>query len=119
LQEAVIPAVSRCDGFLSRQRYYALMDRRSPRRPVDRPAKIYVGSGEPLLCRVRDISQGGAKLHVFWKGWLPNTFDLADAFAKTRHAVRVVWVGLSGVGVRYVDEGPVLKERNTPRFGRR
>jgi hypothetical protein len=72
-----------------------------------------------LPCRVRDISQGGAKLHVFWKGWLPNTFDLADAFAKTRRAVRVVWVGLSGVGVRYVDEGPGLKERNTPRFGRR
>ena len=43
------------------------MERRSPRQPVKRPAKIYVGGAEPLTCCIRDISRGGAKLHVFWK----------------------------------------------------
>lgn len=95
------------------------MRRRSLRQPVDRPAKIYVGGTEPLPCRVRDISEGGAKLHVFWKGWLPNSFDLADAFSNTRRTVRVVWVGLSGVGVRFVDEGLWPAVPRTTGFGRR
>ena len=80
------------------------MERRSPRQPVDRPAKIYIGGNEPLPCRIRDISQGGAKLYVFWKVGLPNCFDLEDAFAPTRRTVRVVWSGLDGVGVRFMDE---------------
>ena len=94
-------------------------DRRSPRQPVDRTAKIYVGGAEPLACRVRDISRGGAKLPVFWKGWLPNTFDLADAFANTRRTARVVWVGQSGVGVCFADEAqePVVPKSTV--FGRR
>ena len=95
------------------------MDRRSPRKPVDRPAKIYVGGDEPLLCRVRDISQGGAKLHVFWKGWLPDTFDVVDTFSTARRTVCVVWIGPSGVGVRFADEAqsPVMSKPAV--FGRR
>jgi PilZ domain-containing protein len=93
------------------------MQRRSPRQAVDRPAKVYVGDTEPLPCRIRDISQGGAKLYVFWKGWLPNSFDLADTFTNTRRPVRVVWIGLAGVGVRFADESRVVP-RSTG-FGRR
>jgi hypothetical protein len=95
------------------------MQRRSPRQPVDRPAKIYVGGSAPLPCRIRDTSDGGAKLHVFWKGWLPNTFDLADAFSTTRRTVRVVWVGVAGVGVRFLDEGRWPALPRTTGFGRR
>ena len=94
------------------------MERRSPRQPVDRPAKIYIGGNEPLPCRIRDISQGGAKLYVFWKGGLPNSFDLADAFASTRRTVRVVWIGLAGVGVRFVDELSTVRAK-LKGFGRR
>ena len=96
-----------------------LMHRRSPRQSVDRPAKIYVGGTEPLPCRIRDISAGGAKLHVFWKGWLPNSFDLADAFSTSRRTVQVVWVDLSGVGVRFVDEGQWPAVPRKTGFGRR
>ena len=97
------------------------MDRRNPRQPVDRPAKMYVGGAEPLPCRIRDISRGGAKLHVFWKGWLPDTFDLADAFSNTRRTVRRVWAGQSGVGVRFADEVKVQEPvgPKAPVFGRR
>jgi PilZ domain len=98
------------------------MERRShPRQPVDRPAKIYGVGDEPLPCRVRDISDGGAKLHVCCKvARLPNTFDIVDILSGTRRTVRVVWVGLSGVGVRFADEAqsPPLMPKPTV-FGRR
>lgn len=92
------------------------MNRKHPRRPVDRPAKIYVGGTQPLACRVRDISEGGVRLHVAWKGCLPKSFDLADAFANTRRTVRVVWVGLSGMGVCFADESQGVGRSG---FGRR
>ena len=96
------------------------MDRRSPRRAVDRPAKIYIGDDDPLPCRVRDISDGGAKLLVFCNGArLPNSFDLAEVFSGTRRTVRVVWVGLSGVGVRFVDERQSPLDLKPKCFGRR
>ena len=95
------------------------MNRKHPRRPVDRPAKIYVGGTEPLPCRVRDISEGGARLHVTCRGWLPKSFDLADAFANTRRTVRVVWVGLAGVGVCFVDEDEGAGITRPAGFGRR
>ena len=80
---------------------------------------MYVGGAEPLPCRIRDISRSGAKLHVVWKGWLPDTFDVADSFSNTRRTVRVVWVGQFGVGVRFADEGqgPVMPKPTT--IGRR
>lgn len=93
------------------------MDRRQPRQLVDRPAKIYVAGSDPLPCRVRDISRGGAKLYVFWKGWLPDTFDLADVFAKTRREVRVVWVGVSGVGFVSSTRAARRSSRSRPPLG--
>lgn len=96
------------------------MDRRSPRQPLDRLAKIYVGSStEPLPCRVRDISRGGAKLHLFWKQCLPNTFELSDSLSPARRTVRVVWVGQTGVGVRFVDEELSTLPAKSKTFGRR
>ena len=89
-------------------------------RAVDRPAKIYIGDDDPLPRRVRDISDGGANLHVFCNGArLPNIFDVADAFSGTRRTVRVVWVGVSGVGVRFVDAGQSPLELKPKCFGRR
>lgn len=72
------------------------MRRRAPRQAVDRAAKIYVGGSEPLPCRIRDVSEGGAKLQVWGTGCLPSSFDLADVFSRTRSTVQVVWLGASG-----------------------
>ena len=100
------------------------MERRSPRQSVKRPAMIYVEGADPLTCFIRDISRGGANLHVFWKSWsweggLPNTFELEDTFSNTRRTVHLVWVRESGVGVRFADEaqGPVVPKPAV--FGRR
>ena len=96
------------------------MDRRTPRRAVDRPAKIYIGDDDPLPCRVRDLSDGGAKLLVFCNGArLPNSFDVAEVFSCARRTVSVVWTGLSGVVVRFVDEGQSPLELKPKCFGRR
>jgi len=48
---------------------------------------------------------------------LPDQFDLGDMFTDIRRAVIVVWRGLSGVGVRFLDRS---WESNAPRgFGKR
>ena len=99
--------------------YQARMDRRHPRQAVDRPAKIFISGGEGLVCRIRDVSKGGAKMRIAWTGWLPDTFDLEDSFTKARREVWVVWREASYVGVRFADEGQwpdVAKQRA---FGRR
>ncbi len=75
--------------------------RRYPRRALDRPAKIFVPDGDVLPCRIRNVSRGGVKLSVGWKGWLPAGFYLQDAFTGVRRAVQVVWRGISGIGVRF------------------
>ena len=99
--------------------YEARMDRRHPRQAVDRPAKIFLGSSEGLVCRIRDISKGGAKISIAWTGWLPDSFDLEDSFTSVRREVWVVWREASYVGVRFTDEGqsPAVTEPKT--FGRR
>ena len=111
-------------GVLRSWPYSLVMERRSPRQSVKRPAKIYVEGADPLTCFIRDISRGGANLHVFWKSWsweggLPNTFELEDTFSNTRRTVHLVWVRESGVGVRFADEaqGPVVPKPAV--FGRR
>ena len=40
------------------------MDRRHLRKAVDRPAKIYFAGDEGVVCRIRDISKGGAKIRI-------------------------------------------------------
>ena len=70
------------------------MERRHLRNAVDRPAKIYLAGGEGLVCRIRDISKGGAKIRISWTGWLPDSFDLEDSFTSVR---REVWYGESGI----------------------
>jgi hypothetical protein len=77
--------------------------RRSPRRTVNRPAKILISGGEGVPCRVRDQSPGGAKLQVTWNGWLPQRFDLQDTFTGAKRAAQAVWQQFSWMGVRFRD----------------
>ena len=83
--------------------------RRHPRQAVDRPAKIFLSGGEGLVCRIRDVSKGGAKIRIAWTGWLPDSFDLEDSFTKAR---REVW----GSGEKHPTSGCALPTRdNGPR----
>jgi PilZ domain len=91
--------------------------RRYPRRTVNRPAKFFVPGGGALPCRIYNVSRGGAKLGIGWKGWLPDAFYLQDAFTGVRRAARIVWRGLSGFGVRFTRAKPA--EPQEPGFGRR
>ena len=95
------------------------MQRRYPRQAVDRPAKIYLGDGEGLVCRIRDISKGGAKIRIAWAGWLPDTFDLQDSFNQTKREVCIVWREASYVGVCFTDEGQWPAAQKPKAFGRR
>jgi hypothetical protein len=70
-----------------------------------------------MPCRVVDISETGAKLRPGWGGALPDRLDLRDMFTDIHRAVVVVWRGLGGIGVRFLDR---YWERNAPTgFGRR
>jgi hypothetical protein len=95
------------------------MDRRHPRQAVDRPAKIFLASSEGLVCRIRDISKGGAKIRIAWTGWLPDSFELEDSFTQVRREVWAVWREASYVGVRFTDEGQWPKVAKPRAFGRR
>ena len=81
------------------------------------PAKIIIPGGGALPCRVCNESEGGAKLRVGWKEWLPKSFDLQDAFSGARRAVQIVWRHFStmGVGFRELKRGSAGRSE----FGRR
>ena len=91
--------------------------RRYPRHVVDRPAKISLPSGDTLPARIMDVSEGGAKLRVGWKGWLPKAFDLLDVFSGARRGAQTVWRQFSSVGVHY--EHPKSNGKRHSEFGRR
>lgn len=95
------------------------MERRHPRQPVDRPAKDYLSQDEGLVCRIRDISKGGAKVRIAWTGWLPDSFELEDSFTQTKRDVSVVWREACYVGVRSTDEAQWPAAQKLKGFGRR
>ena len=95
------------------------MERRHLRKAVDRPAKIYLAGSEGVVCRIRDISKGGAKIRIAWTGWLPDCFELGDSFTQVRREVWVVWREASYVGVRFTDEGRWPEVPKPKPFGRR
>jgi len=95
----------------------AMERRRFPRHAVDRPAKILIPGGDGLPCRISNESDGGMKLHVSWKGWLPKAFTLQDIFTGAKHAVQTVWMQFSAMGVRFREPKP--KQTPPSEFGRR
>ena len=77
--------------------------RRHPRRPVDRSARIVLSAGcEP--CRITDLSDGGARLTTASSSWLPQIFDLEDVFSGVRRAVVRVWSKHHAIGVRFLSK---------------
>jgi hypothetical protein len=94
--------------------------RREERKPVSRPAKIELGEGQILTCRIADTSRGGALLLIENSEWLPKSFIIHDTFSGTRRRVRVRWTSPNRAGVQYVDAA--LAATTAPRsvgFGKR
>jgi hypothetical protein len=92
--------------------------RRSPRRLVNRAAKIQFGaSRQPRDCIITDFSTGGVRLNV--KGFdVPDDFILllsGEGIAK-ECAYRVVWRLGPEIGARFV--GIVRGTNAQPRQGR-
>jgi hypothetical protein len=92
--------------------------RRSPRHTVDRPAKIIVPGGGDIPARICNESNDGAMLNVRWRGWLPKSFDLEDAFSGVRRAVETVWQNFSRMGVRFKTR-KTDEEQDKHEFGHR
>jgi hypothetical protein len=58
--------------------------RREERQNVSRPARIELGDGKVLTCRIADVSTAGALLLIQDGEWLPKVFELVDTLANTR-----------------------------------
>jgi hypothetical protein len=95
------------------------MQRQDERKPVSRSAKIKLGDGKTMPCRISDISRGGAKLTVEHTEWLPHVFELHDTFAGTDCLVKIMWRSETSVGVRFVERAPTVAQRKQVGFGRR
>jgi hypothetical protein len=79
--------------------------RRSPRRTINRIAKIQFGAGGlPRDCLVTDISEGGVRLHI--EGYeVPDEFVLllsGEGIGSGERVYRVVWRLGFEVGARFV-----------------
>jgi hypothetical protein len=74
-------------------------------------------SGHAMPVRIRNESEGGAKLGVKWNGWLPKGFDLEDTFTGARRAVQSVWRQFSWMGVRFRNRKS--SDARHPEFGHR
>jgi hypothetical protein len=62
--------------------------RRHPRTKVDRPARVVLPAGT-IPCRIKDVSDGGARLETKASSWLPPTFELEDVFSGMRRAAKL------------------------------
>ena len=80
--------------------------RRSPRRLINRIAKIWIERGAlPRDCLVTDISDGGVRLHVE-KLEVPDTFTLCisgDGVPQGERPCRVMWRLGFEIGAKFVD----------------
>ncbi len=94
------------------------MKPRPPRQPVDRAASLHLAGCEDVPARIKDISEGGARLIIPGSWWVPDGFDLRDVFAGVTRKVRVVWRGQEGTGVRFLDEAG-SPSHHPAGFGRR
>ena len=78
--------------------------RRGLRRPITYPASIDPGNGAAAIaCRLRDVSEGGARLDVADGGSVPDRFTLAlSADGAARRHCRVAWRAENQVGVEFL-----------------
>jgi len=76
--------------------------RSQDRQTILKGAKVVFNSGKGLLvCRVRDLSPGGARLELPPRQTLPDAFELHVAGQPVRQCERR-WTRNNMVGVRFV-----------------
>ena len=92
--------------------------RRENRQVVSRPARVELGEGNVIQCRIANLSPGGAMLIMPNSEWLPQTFLLVDTFSNIRREVRLMWTAPDRAGVRFIAGGiaPTVKRNE---FGKR
>lgn len=74
------------------------------RRIILKGAKAVFNNGKGvLICRVRDMSPGGARLEFPPRQDLPEAFELHVAGDPVRYCERA-WIRKNLVGVRFVDK---------------
>ena len=79
--------------------------RREDRRTILKGAKAVFNNGRGvLICRVRDLSPGGARLEFAPRQTLPDSFELHVAGQPVRRCERR-WSRNNIVGVRFVEQG--------------
>ena len=91
------------------------MPRKGTRRPVVGEVTLIFGKSGRLVCKISDLSPGGAKLEVPFTQWLPSIFEIEDGWG-VRRAAHLAWQGDEHIGVRYIDN-PAHKR--PPPFGHR
>lgn len=62
-----------------------------------------------MNCVVRNFSTQGAKLSIDNAMTLPEAFDVAIRHKQRSYQARVIWRGLDEVGVKFVDQEPIIK----------
>jgi hypothetical protein len=92
--------------------------RKNPRRPINYPAYIERGEGQPAIeCTLRDASQEGAQLALADPNSLPQEFILAlSADGAARRRCRVMWRAEDHVGVEFLKEPKKRTMRPAARF---
>jgi hypothetical protein len=78
--------------------------RRDARKEISRSAMLDFGRMVPKRpCTIKDISEGGARLHVGLLIDLPNRFSLLVSPARTvRRECQLVWASEFEVGIKFV-----------------
>jgi hypothetical protein len=76
--------------------------RKYPRHLTLKPARIVSGCGRKVFhCEVRDLSQGGARLHFPRPVILPGRMDLIVPAEGLRRRLRPVWRREGELGVAF------------------
>ena len=94
-------------------------ERREPRQEVSRPARIEIGDGRIVMCRIANIARRGALLLVDESEWLPKFFELFDKFSGSRWEAQVMWTSQNRAGVRFLSGVRAATEKKTVGFGKR
>ena len=77
-------------------------NRAAPRKRVVLPGRIVLAGGGALDCRVRDLSDTGARLKVGDVGGLPTSFSLEVLSNGSRRQAEMVWARDFEIGVRFI-----------------
>jgi hypothetical protein len=90
--------------------------RKSTRRTTTDAGRVVYDSGEILPCRIRDISDLGARIELPDGRRLPPQFRLEIGPSPSR-PVKLVWHTMRNAGVKFVDWGAPAQPKQG--FGKR